>query len=167
MKKAAAPKAVAGYTNAQLVAFCGINCKDCKARSQRRLQLGQRFKESLQELPLELFSHILPPYKNIKQVIEFLDSFPQMGAQTCCKDAGSPCGNPMCEIRTCVNGKGFRTCADALIIPRVQNSIFPNPIIPSSSQILIQSRKKGLTTMSTKQLLNSNWNQLPSNNIFL
>ncbi len=112
VKKAAAPKSAAGYTNAQLVAFCGINCKDCKARSQRRLQLAQTFKESLQELPLDLFSQILPPFKNVKQVMEFLDSFPQMGAQTCCTDAGTPCGNPMCEIRTCVKGKGFRTCAE-------------------------------------------------------
>jgi hypothetical protein len=27
------------FSDEELVAFCGINCKDCKARSERRLQL--------------------------------------------------------------------------------------------------------------------------------
>ena len=39
------------FSDEELVAFCGINCKDCKARSERRLQLAKLFKESLQELP--------------------------------------------------------------------------------------------------------------------
>jgi hypothetical protein len=101
------------FSDEELVAYCGINCKNCKARSKRRIELAKSFKESLQELPLELFSQILPPYKNIKQVMDFLEFFPQMGQmQTCCTSEKSPCGNPSCEIRNCVRNKGFRTCAE-------------------------------------------------------
>ncbi len=142
-KKAAAPKAATGYTGAQLVAFCGINCKDCKAKSQRRLQLAQRFKESLQELPLDLFSQIMPPFKNIKQVMEFLDFFPQMGAQTCCTDAGSPCGNPMCEIRTCVKKKGIRTCAECGDYSTCSKLDFLKPHHPTLIADLDSLKEKG------------------------
>ncbi len=101
------------FSNEELVAFCGINCKDCRTRSERRLQLAKMFKASLQELPLDLFKEILPPFKNIDQVMEFLEFFPQLsGTQTCCTSAKEPCGNPTCEIRTCVRNKGYRTCAE-------------------------------------------------------
>ncbi len=110
-----AKKPSPGYSDADLVAYCGINCKVCRAKGQQRMQLATKFKESLQELPLDLFSQILPPFKNIKQVMEFLESIPRMeglGGQTCCTAADSPCGNPTCEIRTCVKAKGIRTCAE-------------------------------------------------------
>ena len=101
------------FSDKELVAFCGINCKDCKARSERRLQLAKLFKGSLQELPLDLFKEILPPFKNVDQVVEFLEFLPQLsGTQTCCTSTKEPCGNPACEIRTCVRNKGFRTCAE-------------------------------------------------------
>jgi hypothetical protein len=67
------------FSDEELVAFCGINCKDCKARSEQRLQLAKLFKESLQELPLDLFKQILPPFKNVDQVMEFLEFLPQLG----------------------------------------------------------------------------------------
>ena len=101
------------FSDEELVAFCGINCKDCKARSERRLQLAKLFKESLQELPLNLFKEILPPFKNVDQVVEFLEFLPQLGGmQTCCISTKEPCGSPTCEIRICVKNKGYRTCAE-------------------------------------------------------
>ncbi len=101
------------FSDEALVAYCGINCKDCSARSQRRLQLAKMFRQSLQELPLNVFKEILPPFKNVDQVLEFLDFLPQLsGTQTCCTSAKQPCGNPACEIRTCTRIKGFRTCAE-------------------------------------------------------
>ena len=100
------------FSDEELVAFCGINCKDCKARSERRLQLAKLFNESLQELPLDLFKQILPPFKNVDQVMEFLEFLPQLGMQTCCTSIKEPCGNPACEIRVCVKNKGYRTCAE-------------------------------------------------------
>jgi hypothetical protein len=101
------------FTDEELVAFCGINCKECRARSERRLQLAKLFKASLQELPLDLFKEILPPFRNIDQVMTFLEFLPQLsGTQTCCTSTKEPCGNPTCEIRTCVRNKGYRTCAE-------------------------------------------------------
>lgn len=100
------------YSDEQLVAYCGINCKECKARSRRRVELGVKFKESLEELPLEIFSQILLPFKNIQVVMDFLESLPQIGSQTCCTDKEMPCGNPACEIRACSQEQGFRTCAE-------------------------------------------------------
>ena len=101
------------FSDEELVAFCGINCKDCRARSERRLRLAKLFKASLQELPLDLFKEILPPFKNVDQVMEFLEFLPQLsGTQTCCISTKEPCGNPTCKIRTCVRNKGYRTCAE-------------------------------------------------------
>jgi hypothetical protein len=77
------------------------------------MQLAKSFKASLQELPLDLFKEILPPFKNIDEVMRFLDFLPQLsGMQTCCTCAEKPCGDPDCEIRRCVKSKGYRTCAE-------------------------------------------------------
>jgi hypothetical protein len=38
---------VSEFSDEELVAYCGINCKDCKARSKRRVELAKLFKESL------------------------------------------------------------------------------------------------------------------------
>ena len=112
-KKPVKPKG-SQFSDEELVAFCGINCKDCKTRSERRLELAKLFKESLQELPLDLFKEILPPFKNIDQVMQFLEFFPQLGTQTCCTSTSEPCGNPTCEIRICIKNKGYRTCAECI-----------------------------------------------------
>jgi len=112
-KKEPSKQNVSEFSDKDLVAYCGINCKDCKARSKRRVELAKLFKESLQELPLELFSEILPPFKNVNQVMDFLEFLPQLGqVQTCCISEKMPCGKPDCEIRICVKNKGFRTCAE-------------------------------------------------------
>ena len=102
------------FSDEELVAFCGINCKDCRSRSERRVQLAKLFKESLQELPLDLFKEIFPPFKNIDQVMEFLEFLPQtaVGMQTCCTATSAPCGDPTCKIRICVKNNGYRTCAE-------------------------------------------------------
>jgi len=111
--KKSSKKKTSVFSDEDLVAFCGINCKDCKARSERRLQLARLFKESLQELPLELFKEILPPFKKVDQVMEFIEFLSKLGAtQTCCTSTKEPCGNPTCEIRICVKNKGYRTCAE-------------------------------------------------------
>ncbi len=143
MKKVGAPKPAPGYTNAQLVAFCGINCKNCIAKSQQRVQLATRLKENLQELPLDLFSQIMPPFKNVKQVMEFLEFMPQMGGQTCCTDAASPCGNPTCEIRTCVKSKGLRTCAECSDYKTCAKLDFLKPFHPTLIADLDSLKKKG------------------------
>ena len=110
---ASAKQKASPFSDEELVAFCGINCKDCRTRSERRLKLAKLFKESLRELPLEMFKEILPPFKNIDQVMEFLEFVPQLsGTQTCCTSTKQPCGNPTCEIRICVKNNGYRTCAE-------------------------------------------------------
>ena len=104
---------VVEFSDEDLVAYCGINCKECKTSSKRRVELAKLFKESLEELPLELFSQIFPPFKNISQVMDFLEFLPQLGLmQTCCTSKVEPCGKPDCEIRVCVRNKGLRTCAE-------------------------------------------------------
>ena len=56
------------------------------------------FKESLQELPFDVFKEILLPFKNVDHVLEFLDFLLQLsGTQTCCASTKQPCGNLACE----------------------------------------------------------------------
>ena len=101
------------YTSEDLVAYCGINCKECRMINNQRVKLAIKFKESLDELPLEMFKKQIPQYKNVDEVLEFLTFFKLMGgSQTCCTDNKEPCGNPMCQIRICVKEKGIRTCAE-------------------------------------------------------
>ena len=104
------------FSDEEMVSFCGINCKGCRARSERLLQIAKLFKESLQELPLDFFKQILPPFKNIDQVMDFLNFLPQLyGTQTCCTSTKEPCGNPTCEIRICAKKGGYRTCAECAV----------------------------------------------------
>ncbi len=102
------------YSDEELVAYCGINCKECKARAKRRGELAALLKETLQELPLELFREVFPPFKTINEVMGFLEFLPQMSAmQTCCTSTAHPCGDPECKIRVCAQQeKNVRTCAE-------------------------------------------------------
>jgi hypothetical protein len=101
------------HSDKELVAYCGINCKECKARAKRRGDLAALLKDTLQELPLELFREVFPPFKPIREVMAFLEFLPQMSAmQTCCTSKENPCGDPDCEIRICVKEKDVRTCAE-------------------------------------------------------
>lgn len=116
------------YSDQELVAHCGVNCKDCKAHSKRLIELATLLKQSLQELPLELFRENLPPFKNINQVIDFLEFLPQMGqAQTSCTSEKTPCGNLNCEIRICVKNNRFRTCAECEEYPTCSKLDFLKP----------------------------------------
>lgn len=135
------------YSDEELVAYCGINCKDCRAHSERRLLLIKYFKESLQELPLELFSKIIPQFKNIKQIMEFLDFLPQLGGtQTCCTFKETPCGKPDCEIRTCVKVKGIRTCAECGDYATCSKLDFLKPGHPTLISDLDFIKEKGFDT---------------------
>ncbi len=132
------------YSDAELVGFCGINCKVCLAKGHQRQELANKLKESLQELPLDLFSQIMPPFKNIKQVMEFLEFLPHMGGQTCCTDKASPCGNPTCEIRSCVKSKGFKTCAECADYRTCSKLDFLKPFHASLIADLDSIKEKGL-----------------------
>ncbi len=101
------------YSDEDLVAYCGINCKDCRERGFRRSKLGQEFKKALEELPLDVFKQLMPGFEDIDKVMKFLDTFGNFTAmQTCCTCKDHPCGDPQCQIRTCVKKKGYRTCAE-------------------------------------------------------
>lgn len=100
------------YSDEELVAYCGVNCKECKQFSNRRLKLAALLKESLEELPLDLFSELIPAFKDIKKVMEFLEFTTQMGGMQICCTSTTLCGDPMCVIRICVKEKGIRTCAE-------------------------------------------------------
>ena len=101
------------YSNEDLVAYCGINCKECRAKAKRRGKLANLLADALKELPLELFREVFPPFKPINEVMEFLEFLPQMSAmQTCCTSTEHPCGDPDCKIRVCVQEKNIRTCAE-------------------------------------------------------
>lgn len=101
------------YFDEELIAPCGNNCKNCILRSERRVKLAKLFKESLEELPLDLFEKIMPIFKDIKKVMAFLEDFSIMyPTQICTVSKENPCGNPSCWIRLCVQEKGFRTCSE-------------------------------------------------------
>jgi len=133
------------FSDEELVAYCGINCRNCRERSRRRVELARLFKESLQELPLEYFSENLPPFKNIKQIMDFLEFLPQLGQmQTCCTSEKSPCGLPTCEIRNCVKEKAFRTCAECADYVTCSKLDFLGPYRETLISDLDLIREKGL-----------------------
>ncbi len=151
--KSSAKRKKSAFSDAELVAYCGVNCKDCMARSRRRLELAQMFKASLQELPLDLFKQILPPFRNVDTVVEFLDFLPQLtGTQTCCTSAEQPCGNPQCEIRICVKGKGFRTCAECTDYRTCQKLDFLKPHHATLLSDLDLIKKKGFDNYVDKKV---------------
>ncbi|MGB9842248.1 MAG: DUF3795 domain-containing protein [Candidatus Bathyarchaeales archaeon] len=139
------------FSDAELVAYCGINCKDCKARSEQRLQLAKLFKESLQELPLDIFRETFPAFKNIDQVMEFLEFLPQLGGmQTCCTSTSEPCGDPNCEIRACVKNSGYRTCAECAAYRNCARLDFLKPHHPTLLADLDFIEKNGFNQYVTE-----------------
>jgi len=81
----------------KIIACCGINCASCDARiatlsnnDELRVQTAEKWKAAFSA-----------------------DITPEMINCTGCREAGvkfSHCAE--CEIRNCVNSKGFETCAD-------------------------------------------------------
>jgi hypothetical protein len=70
-------------------------------------------KDALQELPLELFRDVFPPFKPITEVMSFLEFLSMMASmQTCCTSKEHPCGDPDCQIRICAREKDVRTCVE-------------------------------------------------------
>ncbi|MEM2108568.1 MAG: DUF3795 domain-containing protein [Candidatus Bathyarchaeia archaeon] len=139
------------FSDAELVAYCGINCKDCTARSERRLQLAKLFKESLQELPLDIFREAFPAFKNIDQVMEFLEFLPQLGGmQTCCTSISEPCGDPNCEIRACIKNSGYRTCSECAAYGNCVRLDFLKPHHPTLLADLDFIKEKGFDQYVTE-----------------
>ncbi|NHI93538.1 MAG: DUF3795 domain-containing protein [Candidatus Lokiarchaeota archaeon] len=139
------PEIKINFSDEELLAYCGINCKECKSLSNRRLTLAKLFKESLEELPLDIFRKIVPIFKDVDTVLGFLTGFTQfMTYQTCCTASGFPCGKPDCEIRICVKEKGIRTCADCVDYVACTKLDFLKPHHVTLIQDLDEIKEKGV-----------------------
>ena len=139
------PEIETNFSNKELLAYCGINCKECKLISNRRMILAKLFKESLEELPLDVFKKMVPIFKDVDTVLAFLKDFSEfMTYQTCCTASGFPCGKPDCEIRICVKEKGMRTCVDCGEYKNCTKLNFLKPHHKTLLQDLDEIKDKGI-----------------------
>jgi len=141
------------FSDEELLAYCGINCKECKLISNRRMNLAKLFKESLEELPLDSFKKMVPIFKDVDTVLGFLKGFSEfMTYQTCCTASGFPCGKPDCEIRTCVKEKGMRTCVDCGEYKSCTKLNFLKPHHKTLIQDLDEIKEKGIEKYTEEKI---------------
>ncbi len=95
--------------NNEDIAYCGLNCDECKQWFSKVGKAIQQVNEILQERNFDEISKAIPfmkiKYLGYKKISNFF-----LG-ETCpgCRDGG---GNPFCKIRKCARKNSFSTCAE-------------------------------------------------------
>ncbi len=90
------------------IAYCGLNCKDCRERFQDIRETAALLQEKMEKVNFSEMAKAIPfmkrKYKGYLKSMEFFK-------EECpgCRNKG---GNPFCSIRKCATKHGYFTCAE-------------------------------------------------------
>lgn len=95
----------------KFTAFCGLCCTDCIPSDYSFFHLVHDFEEKLSDLQFDEYARLkaeknsaFSEYPTFIKVLREIESLKCSGP---CRDGG---GKPECEIRNCVQGKGYSGC---------------------------------------------------------
>ncbi|UYP46163.1 hypothetical protein NEF87_002448 [Candidatus Lokiarchaeum ossiferum] len=90
------------------IAYCGLNCKDCKSKFQDIRETAQLLQEKMEAVNFAEMAKVIPfmkrKYKGYLKSMEFFK-----GECPGCRNKG---GNPFCGIRKCATKRSYFTCAE-------------------------------------------------------
>jgi hypothetical protein len=100
-----------GNMDEKFTAFCGLCCNDCIPSNYDFFHLVQNFEEMLSDLQFDEYARLKaernPIFSDYPTFIKVLKEIESLKCPVPCRAGG---GKPKCEIRNCVQGKGYSGC---------------------------------------------------------
>ena len=94
-----------------LVAYCGLYCDLCSARSKVPDQ-ARALRDSLRKADIEDYG---PGQPGFNEFWAYLNNLAEPPEGQCCR--AETCGHPRCAIRICARGRQLAVCADCADYP--------------------------------------------------
>ena len=95
----------------KFTAFCGLCCNDCIPSNYDFFHLVQNFEGMLSDLQFDEYARLKaernPIFSDYPTFIKVLKEIESLKCPVPCRTGG---GKPKCEIRNCVQGKGYSGC---------------------------------------------------------
>ena len=96
-----------------LVAYCGLYCKDCHGHNGKIPDLARDLRKELRQNRYDLFAHFISTYSFGKDFKNYDECYKVLGAMVkfrCSKGCRNGGGSPFCKIRKCVQKKELDGC---------------------------------------------------------
>jgi len=97
----------------QLIAYCGLYCKDCHGYNGRIPDLARDLRKELRESKYDKFAGFISTYsfgkdyKNYEECYKVLGAMVKFRCKRGCRGGG---GSPFCKIRKCCQKKDLEGC---------------------------------------------------------
>lgn len=104
---------MSGKDDENLIAYCGLYCKDCHGHNGRIPDLARDLRKELREAKYEKFAAFISTYsfgkdyKNYDECYKVLGAMVKFRCRKGCKNGG---GSPFCNIRKCAQKKELDGC---------------------------------------------------------
>ena len=100
-----------------LIAYCGLNCKDCHGYNGRIPNLARDLRKELRDAHYDKFAAFISQFSFGKDYKSYEECYKVLGAMVkfrCKKGCRAGGGSPFCKIRKCAQKKGFDGCWECL-----------------------------------------------------
>ncbi len=97
----------------ELVAFCGLYCKDCHGYNGVIPDLARDLRKELRSSRYDKFAEFISTYSFGKDFKDYEQCYKVLGAMVkfrCKKGCRGGGGSPFCKIRVCAQKKGLEGC---------------------------------------------------------
>ena len=114
-----------------LVAYCGLCCKDCHGYSGKVADLARDLRKELRQTNYDKFAAFLSnysfgrAYKKYPECYEVLGQMVKFRCRKGCRQGG---GSPFCKIRKCCLKRGFNGCWECKDFEECKNLDFLIPV---------------------------------------
>jgi len=99
--------------NENLIAYCGLYCKDCHGNNGKIPDLARDLRKELRKNNYDKFAAFISTYSFGKDFKEYKTCYTVLGAMVkfrCKKGCKNGGGSPFCKIRKCAEKKDFDGC---------------------------------------------------------
>jgi hypothetical protein len=97
--------------NKDLVAYCGLYCRDCPNHKGEIADLARDLRKKLREAKFDRVAHGLSKFfkefQYYDQCYQTLGGMVKLRCKRTCRDGGGP---PSCKMRNCCQKKGIQGC---------------------------------------------------------
>jgi uncharacterized protein DUF3795 len=115
----------------KLIAYCGLNCKDCHGYAGEIPDLARDLRKELRKNYYDKFAHFISTYSFGKDFKSYDECYKVLGAMVkfrCRKGCKNGGGSPFCKIRTCALKKELEGCWDCQDFETCKKLDFLEPV---------------------------------------
>lgn len=115
----------------KLIAYCGLNCRDCHGFTGEIPDLARDLRKALRENRYDLFASFISTYSFGKDFKEYDKCYKVLGAMVrfrCKKGCKAGGGSPFCKIRKCALKKELDGCWECTEFETCKELKFLEPV---------------------------------------